>query len=149
MFFIFNAWELFSEKKRLTSLNVSGTYQGEPSLRLPSCTTPLQPTIYEWPKNIPGSALTSLSSSENVVAPSASANRMFLPRATRTPRRTAPPLPKFLTKVRTRNRSLPNFVVHSLKLEKAKFYRLHQTQKCFDLTKSRNNSDASLLTQET
>ena len=63
----------------------------------------------------PGKAFTSLSSSEKVVAPSASANRIFRPRATRTPRRTAPPLPRFLTSVRTRNRSLPSFRFQSCK----------------------------------
>ena len=45
MFFIFNTQEVFSEQKRLTSLNLSGTDQGEPSTRPPSCTTPRQPKI--------------------------------------------------------------------------------------------------------
>ena len=43
VFFIFNLSELFSEKKRLTSLNRSSTYQG------PSCCSTLQkPTINYW-----------------------------------------------------------------------------------------------------
>ena len=46
----------FSEQKRLTrhlqfqrlaNLNLSGTYTGQPSTRPPSCTTPLQPTMYQ------------------------------------------------------------------------------------------------------
>ena len=36
----------FQVMKRLTSLNLCVTYQGEPSIGPPSCTTPQQPTIY-------------------------------------------------------------------------------------------------------
>ena len=39
----------FSEEKRLTSLNISGTYLRESSARPHSCATPQQPTI-----NLPG-----------------------------------------------------------------------------------------------
>ena len=39
--------ETFSELKRLTSINLSGTNLGEPSTRPPSCKTPLQLTIYK------------------------------------------------------------------------------------------------------
>ena len=47
VFFICTTMELFSEQKRLTSLNLSGIYQGEPRFRPPSCTTLQQQTIYE------------------------------------------------------------------------------------------------------
>ena len=43
--FISNCKGAFNEQKRLTSLNLSGTYQAEPSTRPPSCTTPQQPTV--------------------------------------------------------------------------------------------------------
>ena len=46
VFLIFNTMELFSEKTRLASFNLSGTYQGEPSTKYPSYTTPRQPTLY-------------------------------------------------------------------------------------------------------
>ena len=46
MFFIFNTLELLNEHKRLTRLNLSGPYQGEPHTRPPSCTTPQQPTMH-------------------------------------------------------------------------------------------------------
>ena len=36
----------FSEQKRLSCLNLSGTYYGQPSNRPPSCNTPRQLTIY-------------------------------------------------------------------------------------------------------
>ena len=50
-FFISNTQELLNEHKRLTSHNLSGTYQGESLTRPPSCTTPRQPTIYNWGYN--------------------------------------------------------------------------------------------------
>ena len=40
VFFTFNTRELSSELERLTSLNLSGTYEGEPSTIPPSGTTP-------------------------------------------------------------------------------------------------------------
>ena len=45
MFFIFNTLEPLSEHKRLTNLNINGTYQGEPGTIPTCCTTPRQPTI--------------------------------------------------------------------------------------------------------
>ena len=45
MFFIFNYLELLSEHKRLTSRNLSVTYQREPHTLPPSCTKPQQLTI--------------------------------------------------------------------------------------------------------
>ena len=45
--FICITMQLFSEQKRLTSLNLSGIYQGEPRFRPPSCTTLQQATNYE------------------------------------------------------------------------------------------------------
>ena len=44
--FFFNYKGNFSEKKRLTSLHLSSTTLVIP--RIPSCTTPRQPSIYEW-----------------------------------------------------------------------------------------------------
>ena len=46
MFFIFNAWDLFGELKRTTSLDLSGTYQGDPRTRPPCCTVPQQPNMH-------------------------------------------------------------------------------------------------------
>ena len=43
---IFNAKEILSKHKRLTSLNLSGTFQGKPRTRPPSCTTPQEMTTY-------------------------------------------------------------------------------------------------------
>ena len=48
LFFIFNIRELSENKKRLTSLNLSGTKLEEPYTRPPSCTTPGQLIIYQY-----------------------------------------------------------------------------------------------------
>ena len=42
----FNYQELLTKYKKPTSLNLSGTYQGEPGIWPPSCIKPLQPTIH-------------------------------------------------------------------------------------------------------
>ena len=46
MFFIFNTWDLFGELKRTPSLDLSGTYQGDPRTRPPRCTSPQQPNMH-------------------------------------------------------------------------------------------------------